>query len=68
MKAVAINGSPRKDGNTFSMLNKVLGRLEEHGVETKIIQVGGTNIHGCRACWACKKMGNAFATMIFSTK
>lgn len=58
MKAVAINGSPRKDGNTFSMLNKVLGRLEEHGVETKIIQVGGTNIHGCRACWACKKMKN----------
>ena len=58
MKAVAINGSPRKDGNTFTMLNKVLGRLEEHGVETKLIQVGGKNIHGCRACWACKKMKN----------
>lgn len=58
MKAVAINGSPRKDGNTFTMLNKVLNRLEEHGVETKLIQVGGKNIHGCRACWACKKMKN----------
>ena len=56
MKAVAINGSPRKDGNTYTMLNKVLNRLEQHGVETKLIQVGGTNIHGCRACWACKKM------------
>ena len=49
MKAVAINGSPRKDGNTFTMLNKVLNRLEEHGVETKLIQVGGKNIQIGRA-------------------
>lgn len=56
MKVVAINGSPRKGGNTEILLNAVLAPLEEAGVETKIIQVGGKNIHGCRGCWACRKL------------
>ncbi len=58
MKAVAINGSPRKGGNTEFMLNTVLEGLAQEGIETKLIQVGGTNIHGCRACWACKTLKN----------
>lgn len=58
MKAVAINGSPRKNGNTAYMLNTVLEGLKAEGIDGKLIQVGGTNIHGCRACWACKKMQN----------
>ena len=55
MKIVAINGSPRKNGNTAILLKTVLSELEEQGFETQLIQVGGTNIHGCRGCWACKK-------------
>ena len=58
MKVVAINGSPRKGGNTEIMLNAVLEPLNQAGVETKIIQVGGKNIHGCRGCWACQKLLN----------
>ncbi|MBE7704422.1 MAG: flavodoxin family protein [Cyanobacteria bacterium SIG29] len=58
MKVVAINGSPRKGGNTETMLKKVLEVVEKHGIETQLIQVGGTNIHGCRACWACKTLKN----------
>lgn len=58
MKAVAINGSPRKGGNTEFMLNVVLDGLKKEGIETKLIQVGGKNIHGCRACWQCKKTQN----------
>lgn len=58
MKVVAINGSPRKGGNTEIMLNAVLEPIREAGVETKIIQVGGKNIHGCRGCWACQKLQN----------
>lgn len=58
MKAVAINGSPRKNGNTELLLNTVLNGLKAEGIETELIQVGGKNIHGCRACWACKKMKN----------
>ena len=58
MKVVAINGSPRKGGNTEIMLNAVLEPLNQAGIETKIIQVGGKNIHGCRGCWACQKLLN----------
>lgn len=58
MKAVAINGSPRKGGNTEILLKKVLETIENQGIETQFIQLGGQNIHGCRGCWACKKMQN----------
>lgn len=58
MKVVAINGSPRKDGNTGLMLKKVLEVIEKNGIDTRFIQIGGTNIHGCRGCWACKKLQN----------
>ncbi len=35
MKVVAINGSPRKQGNTFRALNKVLDELKAEGIETE---------------------------------
>lgn len=53
MKAVAVNGSPRKDGNTHLLLEKVLEPLAESGWETELLQLGGRNIHGCRACLQC---------------
>jgi len=53
MKAVAINGSPRKGGNTEILLKQVLGPLASAGWETEFIQLGGTEIHGCRACYQC---------------
>lgn len=55
MKAIAINTSPRKEGNTYIMLNVVLDELKERGVETELIQAGGRDIHGCIACGACRK-------------
>lgn len=53
MYAVAINGSPRKKGNTEILLGRVLAPLAQAGWETELIQVGGGNIHGCRACYQC---------------
>lgn len=58
MKITAINGSPRQGGNTEVMLKKVLETVQELGAETKFIQIGGKNIHGCRGCWACQKLKN----------
>ncbi len=55
MKVLAINGSPRKDGNTFTLLNKVLEPVKDAGIETEIVQVGGENIRGCSACKMCFK-------------
>jgi len=53
MKAVAINGSPRKGGNTEILLKKALAPLTASGWETEFFQLGGTPIRGCQACYQC---------------
>lgn len=53
MKVVAFNGSPRKEGNTASLIKYVLAELEKEGIETEAVQVGGKRIHGCTACGKC---------------
>lgn len=58
MKVIAINGSPRKDGNTSILLNKVLEELKAEGIETEIIQLGGTKLKGCTACKKCFELKN----------
>ena len=59
MKAIAINGSPRKGGNTEVLLRKVLEPLTEAGWTTEFIQLGGKPIRGCRACYQCFKTKNS---------
>ncbi len=53
MKVVAINGSPRKGGNTELLLKAALEPLAQAGWETELVRIGGKNIHGCRACFKC---------------
>ena len=53
MYALAINGSPRKRGNTELLLNEVLDELKNVGWETELVKVGGTSIRGCIACKKC---------------
>jgi len=53
MKVVAFIGSPRKDGNTVTLIKHVLDELEKEGIETEIVQIGGKSIHGCTACGKC---------------
>ena len=53
MKVVAFNGSPRKNGNTSLLIERVFAPLREAGIETELVQVGGRNLHGCRACYQC---------------
>ena len=53
MKVIAFNGSPRREGNTFTLINYVLKELENEGIETEIIQLAGKKIHGCIACYKC---------------
>ncbi len=53
MYAIAVNGSPRKGGNTESLLTTVLTELDRRGWETELVKVGGTAIRGCIACQKC---------------
>ena len=55
MKVLAINGSPRKKGNTEILIREVLKVLEKHGINTELIQIGGKKVNGCIACMKCKK-------------
>jgi multimeric flavodoxin WrbA len=59
MKAVAINGSPRKGGNTELLLKQVLAPLVDAGWDTEFIQLGGKPIRGCQACYQCFKKKNS---------
>lgn len=53
MKVVAFNGSPRKNGNTSILIKTVLDVLDNQGIETETVQVGGHSIRGCIACYKC---------------
>ena len=53
MKVIAFNGSPRKDGNTFILINHVFRELEKEGIETELVQLSEKEIHGCIACYKC---------------
>ena len=58
MKVVAFNGSPRKNGNTYHAIRVVCEELDKEGIETEIIQLGGADIKGCRACYKCFEKQN----------
>jgi multimeric flavodoxin WrbA len=53
MYALAVNGSPRKGGNTETLLKEVIETLDEAGWNTELIQVGAKKIRGCIACFKC---------------
>lgn len=55
MKVIAINGSPKPQGNTYLSLKTVCDELELQGIETEIIHVGNMEIKGCISCQQCKE-------------
>ncbi|MBF0515939.1 MAG: flavodoxin family protein [Nitrospirae bacterium] len=63
MKAIAINGSPRKGGNTEIMLRKVLQPLEESGWAAELQQIGSQPLRGCMACFKCFELRNLRCTV-----
>ncbi len=63
MKVLAINGSPRKGGNTETLLRKAMEPIAEAGYGTEFLQVGGALIRGCTACGACGRMKNRQCVM-----
>jgi len=58
MKAIAFNGSARKDGNTTMLLKRVLEVLKTEGFETELIQLAGQQLRGCNTCRACYETKN----------
>ena len=57
MKVLLINGSPRKQGNTFLALSEVASALEKQGITTEIVSIGTKAVQGCIACNKCAEGG-----------
>lgn len=57
MKVLAINGSPRVDGNTNLALNEMKKVFDAEGIDFEIIQLGTKDVHGCIACNQCRRTG-----------
>jgi multimeric flavodoxin WrbA len=55
-KVLAINGSPRINGNTTELINLVFAELNRFGIETEMVQIGYRDLSGCKACYTCKVM------------
>nr|MBQ5525013.1 flavodoxin family protein [Succinivibrionaceae bacterium] len=50
MKVLLINGSPHRDGNTFTALSEAAKALEAQGIVTEIAWIGNRPVRGCIAC------------------
>ncbi|NOW04845.1 flavodoxin family protein [Clostridium beijerinckii] len=55
MKIIAINGSPRKNKNTITLLNKALEGAKSQGSEIELINLYDLKYRGCISCFACKR-------------
>jgi multimeric flavodoxin WrbA len=53
LNVVAINGSPRKEGNTSILLRRILDEIENEGIATELAQIGGRAVRGCTDCRQC---------------
>ncbi|WP_349670875.1 flavodoxin family protein [Lacrimispora sp.] len=62
MKVLAINGSPRKDKNTATMLKNALEGVASQGAEIELIHLYDLNFKGCTSCLACRQTdGKSFS-------
>lgn len=56
MKVLLVNGSPHKEGCTYTALTEVEKSLNKEGIETDIFWIGNKPISGCIACKSCVKL------------
>lgn len=57
MKVLLINGSPHKNGCTYTALHEVEKTLQAEGIETELLQVGNQDVRGCIGCRKCAERG-----------
>lgn len=57
MKVLLINGSPHKNGCTYTALKEIADQLAKEGVDSEIYHIGTEAIRPCLACRACAKLG-----------
>lgn len=57
MKVLLVNGSPNKNGCTYTALNEIKNTLNEENIEADFYHIGKKPIGGCIACYKCTEKG-----------
>lgn len=60
MKVLMVNGSPRKEGNTYRALEEIGKTLQAEGIEYEIFQLGNGQVRDCIGCAKCTENGCVF--------
>jgi multimeric flavodoxin WrbA len=55
MNIVGIVGSPRRDGNTNTLIEKILHTAEENEHNINLHHINSLDINPCQGCYYCKK-------------
>ena len=55
VKVLSINGGPRKNWNTDTLLQKALEGAKSVGAQTEAVHLYDLNYKGCTSCFACKR-------------
>ena len=53
MKVLLVNGSPHKEGCTYTALAEVGNALNQSGIDTDVFWIGSKPLSGCIACKSC---------------
>ena len=66
-KALFINGSPRKNGNTAQLLKRAMDGAREAGAEVELVNLYDRNLNykGCMSCFACHLKKNSENPLCF---
>ena len=51
---IAINGSPRRKGNTATLLEHAMQGAQSAGASTEMVHLYALDFKGCTSCFACK--------------
>lgn len=57
MKVLLINGSPHREGSTYTALHEMEKVFQQEGIETELVHIGMKPVRGCIACGSCYKTG-----------
>lgn len=57
-KLVAFVGSPRKNGNTATLVDEVIRGAQDAGTRTTVFNLYDVNINPCQGCLVCRKTGH----------
>ena len=57
MKVLLLNGSPHKQGCTYTALKEIADTLKEENIDSIIYHIGDEPIASCKDCRACRKIG-----------